>query len=95
MSAKPELFKRHLGVVDEWITAGNQESFDAVKMLPKNFPWQDRRSDSENCVPLYITHDQEYTSVQTKREGPLSSKLAVADRELLAICFFSSLQELG
>ena len=30
-SAIPELFKRHLGVVDEWMTASNKDSFEAVR----------------------------------------------------------------
>jgi S-sulfo-L-cysteine synthase (O-acetyl-L-serine-dependent) len=32
-SAIPELFKRRLGVVDEWMTATNKDSFEAVKQL--------------------------------------------------------------
>ena len=32
-SAIPELFKRRLGVVDEWMTATNKESFEAVRQL--------------------------------------------------------------
>ncbi|MGI0015362.1 MAG: PLP-dependent cysteine synthase family protein [Nitrososphaera sp.] len=32
-SAMPELFKRRVGVVDEWITATNKDSFDAVRQL--------------------------------------------------------------
>ena len=32
-SAIPELFKRRLGVVDEWMTATNKDSFEAVRQL--------------------------------------------------------------
>jgi cysteine synthase B len=32
-SAIPELFKRRLGVVDEWMTATNKDSFDSVRRL--------------------------------------------------------------
>jgi cysteine synthase B len=32
-SSMPELFKRREGVVDEWMTATNKDSFDAVRML--------------------------------------------------------------
>lgn len=32
-SAIPELFKRRLGVVDEWMTATNEDSFEAVRQL--------------------------------------------------------------
>src|ERR687891_133244 len=32
-SAIPELFKRHLDVVDEWMTATNKDSFEAVRQL--------------------------------------------------------------
>jgi S-sulfo-L-cysteine synthase (O-acetyl-L-serine-dependent) len=32
-SAMPELFKRRLGVVDEWMTATNKDSFDSVRQL--------------------------------------------------------------
>lgn len=32
-SSMPELFKRRGGVVDEWMTATNKDSFDAVKQL--------------------------------------------------------------
>jgi S-sulfo-L-cysteine synthase (O-acetyl-L-serine-dependent) len=32
-SSMPDLFKRREGVVDEWITATNRDSFDAVKKL--------------------------------------------------------------
>ncbi|HKU48974.1 MAG TPA: cysteine synthase family protein [Nitrososphaera sp.] len=32
-SSMPELFKRREGVVDEWMTATNKDSFDAVKQL--------------------------------------------------------------
>ncbi|MGI0006326.1 MAG: PLP-dependent cysteine synthase family protein [Nitrososphaera sp.] len=32
-SAMPELFKKRVSVVDEWMTATNKDSFDAVKML--------------------------------------------------------------
>lgn len=34
-SAMPDLFKRRVGVVDEWITATNRESFDTVEMLSR------------------------------------------------------------
>ncbi|AIF84498.1 cysteine synthase [Candidatus Nitrososphaera evergladensis SR1] len=34
-SAMPDLFKRRVGVVDEWITATNKESFDTVEMLSR------------------------------------------------------------
>jgi cysteine synthase B len=32
-SSMPDLFKRRVGVVDEWITATNKDSFDAVRQL--------------------------------------------------------------
>jgi len=32
-SAMPELFKRRLAVVDEWMTATNKDSFDSVRQL--------------------------------------------------------------
>ncbi|MGI0019708.1 MAG: PLP-dependent cysteine synthase family protein [Nitrososphaera sp.] len=32
-SAMPDLFKKRVSVVDEWMTATNKDSFDAVKML--------------------------------------------------------------
>lgn len=32
-SAMPDLFKRHLTVVDDWITATNEDSFNSVKQL--------------------------------------------------------------
>jgi S-sulfo-L-cysteine synthase (O-acetyl-L-serine-dependent) len=32
-SSMPDLFKRREGVVDEWMTATNKDSFDAVKQL--------------------------------------------------------------
>lgn len=32
-SSMPDLFKRRIGVVDEWITATNKDSFDAVRQL--------------------------------------------------------------
>lgn len=32
-STIPELFKRRLGVVDEWMTATNEDSFEAVRQL--------------------------------------------------------------
>ena len=32
-SAMPELFKKRVSVVDEWMTATNKDSFDAVRML--------------------------------------------------------------
>ncbi|MDQ3719129.1 MAG: pyridoxal-phosphate dependent enzyme, partial [Thermoproteota archaeon] len=32
-SSIPELFKRRLGVVDEWMTATNNDSFEAVRQL--------------------------------------------------------------
>ncbi len=32
-SAMPDLFKRRVGVVDEWMTATNKDSFDAVRLL--------------------------------------------------------------
>jgi cysteine synthase B len=32
-SAMPGLFKRHLAVVDEWMTATNKDSFDSVRQL--------------------------------------------------------------
>ena len=32
----PDLFKRHLTVVDDWITATNEDSFNSVKQLSKN-----------------------------------------------------------
>src|ERR671935_1979959 len=32
-SAMPELFKRRLGVIDEWMTATNKDSFEAVRQL--------------------------------------------------------------
>ncbi|MFL6482820.1 MAG: cysteine synthase family protein, partial [Nitrososphaera sp.] len=32
-SAIPELFKRRLSVVDEWMTATNEDSFKAVRQL--------------------------------------------------------------
>ncbi len=32
-SAVPELFKRRLSVVDEWMTATNKDSFEAVRQL--------------------------------------------------------------
>ena len=35
-SAIPELFKRRLGVVDEWMTATNKDSFEAVRQLVEN-----------------------------------------------------------
>jgi cysteine synthase B len=34
-SAMPELFKRRLSVVDEWMTATNKDSFEAVRQLIK------------------------------------------------------------
>jgi cysteine synthase B len=34
-SAMPDLFKRRVRVVDEWITATNKESFDTVEMLSR------------------------------------------------------------
>src|SRR3712207_7996247 len=34
-SAIPELFKRRLGVVDEWMTATNKDSFEAVRQLDR------------------------------------------------------------
>jgi cysteine synthase B len=32
-SAMPELFKRHLSVVDDWMTATNEDSFGAVRQV--------------------------------------------------------------
>jgi cysteine synthase B len=60
-SAIPELFKRRLGVVDEWMTATNKDSFEAVRQLvEKETMLVGPSSGSVMTSMLKLAHDLDY-----------------------------------
>ncbi len=60
-SSIPELFKRRLGVVDEWMTATNNDSFEAVRQLvEKESMLVGPSSGSVMTSMLKLAHNLEY-----------------------------------